>query len=301
MPTLTPEQQREQQRRRDDAILWTILFLGAFATIDAASLALARSVWRRLAPAAGRDLFDAPDVSDSVVTESVSTGRFRFAIERSTRDRPFADVAGKSSRYRFNSDLVRFVVNGRTVVPAAVKQQVATFTAAAEVEAATLTARMTAGTLSVAEWQTQAADLVKAVHVAAFVIGRGGVQQLADTSGLESIVLFQLGRLLTFAKGAADGSVSDAKAIERAKLYAAAANGSFEQGHGDAWRATGVAVEMRNVLQEGAEHCEGFSNLPGCKDESARGWVPLDGMTFPGSRACLSRCLCRIEYRRKRD
>lgn len=287
MPTLTPEQLREQQRRRDDAILWTILFLSAFATIDAASLVTARAVWRRLSPVAGRDLWDAGDIRSETV---------------SGRSRVTGEIPSERSRYRFNADLVRYVApNGRTVKPEAIKQQVTTFTAAAESEAAALAARMTAGTLSIPEWQTQTAELVKAVHVAAFVIGRGGVQQLADVSGLQEIVRFQIDRLLVFAKGTADGSVSDAKAIQRAKLYAAAANGSFEQGHGDAWRATGIAVEMRNVLQEGAEHCQEEFGRPGCVQEAARGWVPLGSMTWPGERACLSRDLCRIEYRRKRD
>jgi hypothetical protein len=48
-----------------------------------------------------------------------------------------------------------------------------------------------------------------------------------------------------------------------------------------------------------AEHCEETETRPGCVEEAARGWTPIEQIVMIGGCQCYDNCRCTIEYRRK--
>lgn len=258
----------------------------------------------RLSTSAGAWVGNAARGASSVVLRSTMPGTITVSLTRST---PIAAFLVGLSAYRWNEATVRFISpTGKLVSPNALKQAINTVTRNAQAEFATLTGRMNAGEISIGEWQTQAAQHVKAVHTAADVAAQGGWSQLTpdDVARVEETIRYQLGRLQVLANEVAadDLKLSGPRAIARAKLFdASASSGTFEASNADNWAAkvaAGVAVEEINVLGD-AEHCEPTPGRPGCKAETERGWVPYGTLSRPGQRSCVVNCRCRVDRRRK--
>lgn len=213
-----------------------------------------------------------------------------------------ATLAAVRSRYRWNANAQRYVgPSGRFVSQKSLKQALTTTVRRAEREIESLARQVAAGTMDVAEWQTATAFRVKNIHIAMRAAGRGGLAQLdaSDYGRLGADLRFQYRRLRTFAAEIAAGRLSPDAIVSRAGMYARSGSAAYERGRFDGWdrlSRTGVAVEMKNVLGKG-EHCTAGAGRPGCSEESERGWVPLGTLTIPGSRRCLTRCLCRLIYR----
>lgn len=210
-------------------------------------------------------------------------------------------LANPRSLYRWDAKVQNYRrPDGRLVSRRAVKQALNAYVKRTEQEIMRLGREVAAGTIEVAEWQRLMANNVKNAHLSAYAAARGGWAQLtqADYGRIGSGLKFQYKRLRGFAKELANLTPD---AIEdRSGMYARSASGAHEQGKYDGWReverARGVVVLMRNRLGKG-EHCKAGSGRPGCEEEAARGWVPLGEMSLPGSRRCLSRCLCEVRYR----
>lgn len=213
-----------------------------------------------------------------------------------------ASLAAVRSRYRWNANAQRYVLpSGRFASQRAVKQSLTTFVKRTEREIQSLARQVAVGTLLVAEWQAATAFRVKNIHVAMRAAGRGGLAQLdsRDYGQLGAELRFQYRRLRAFAQEVAAGRLTPDAIVARSGMYARSGSAAYERGRFDGYERlamTGVAVEMRNVLGKG-EHCTGGNGRPGCREETDRGWVALGGLTLPGSRRCLTRCLCRVAYR----
>jgi hypothetical protein len=281
-----------EKLREGEAILWTLLILAALARVEQADLLAAAALWARSAPAAAQGL--------------VYAGEPR-------------------SRYTWDQRRLRYVrPDGVTVKPSAVKQAVNSFVEDAGDELADVTRQMNAGEITIQEWQTRMAQQVKSTHLAVEIVAQGGVSQMTpqDMTRASKGIDFQLRRLLEFSKEVSRidpntgtleeletprvtvPAVSDEKAIARAKLYAATARSTYEESVLQSWldlAATGVAVEMKNVLHEPHEHCYTSEKKKtiGCVEETRRGWVKLGTMSLPGRRTCQMNCFCHVEYRRK--
>lgn len=268
----------EQETKRDgEAILWTLLAIAALAEVTDRDVAAAALLWSRRAPTAARGL--------------VYAGSNR-------------------SPYRWDQRQLRYInPTGTRVSLSAVKQQVNTFVDDMAGDLADLTGQMNAGKLPINAWQTTMAQTVKRVHLAVDIVAQGGVDQIdqADVTRMTANVDYQLRKLLEFSRSLADlGSdrvrIPDQKAIDRARLYAETARTQYEASVAQSWAdlaSTGVTVEMRNILDPVADHCESSGAVPGCLDEDKRGWVPFGTMSLPGRRVCGAfRCKCGVDYRR---
>lgn len=306
MPTLLEQQQaqREERKREGEAIAWSLLFLASLAAVEQADLQSAAALWTRLAPQAAKGLVGARPMNAPATA---------FPVTR------------PASQYRWNQALLRYVApNGQTVRPAAVKQSVNTFLRDAGDELADLTRRMNAGQISIEEWQSAMARGVKNVHVATEIVAQGGVVQITgdDVKRITKGIDYQLKRLLKFSEELGDLSsfkvrmfeddepetaeevitvITDEAAERRAKLYAETARTTYEESIAKSWgdlAATGVNVQMRNVLAEDADHCKPKGATPGCVQEADRGWVTYGTMSLPGRRVCAMNCQCRVDYRR---
>lgn len=197
----------------------------------------------------------------------------------------------KSLRYRGPS--------GTFVSQRAIKQALTTFVRRAQRETERLAGRMAAGLLPVGEWQRQTANLVKSLHLASAAAAKGGWAQLtpADYLAVARGLKFQYRHLRTFAADA--GKLTPGAIVRRSGMYARSAAGAYEQARFDGYAdlvESGATVLTRTVLSKTADHCQAGHGRPGCVEEAARGWVAFGALSLPGSRRCLTGCLCSAEY-----
>jgi hypothetical protein len=149
------------------------------------------------------------------------------------------------------------------------------------------------GTLSLAEWQRRMANEMKQLHTGSAALGRGGWRQMSqsDWGWTGSELRRAYGFLRNFAQDIATGKQAlDGRLLTRAAMYADAARGTHR---GMQRRMAGLVGkhEERNVLGAADRHCAE------CVDCSARGWVPIGSLPPVGSRTCLSRCKCHLDFR----
>lgn len=142
------------------------------------------------------------------------------------------------------------------------------------------------------EWAQRMAGLSATSALVAGALAAGGWSRLDVVAGdIEAHLLSELGYLDAFADDVAQGRVPrDGRFARRAILYAAAGWGLYMLLRGREARRRGYGEEQ-NVLDPGAEHCQG------CVAETDRGWQPIGSLIPVGSRACRSNCRCRMEYR----
>jgi hypothetical protein len=146
--------------------------------------------------------------------------------------------------------------------------------------------------LSLGAWQAGMMQEVKAVHLVGATLAQGGWNQMtqADFGWTGQRIRSQYGYLRNFAAQIASGTQPlNGIALARAELYAHAGRQTHRAAVERAAKERGMEQE-RNVLGS-ADHCSG------CLDQTSRGWVGIGELVPCGSRNCLSRCRCSIEYR----
>lgn len=201
--------------------------------------------------------------------------------------------------FAWNERAARWTRGGRFVSEASLKRGLVGYADAVGREIKDLAGRMARGELPLPDWQLATAERIKTGTLAMELAAKGGRLTARDYGRIGQRLRRQYEFLQNFALDVEAGRLSAGQIVARASLYSSGLNGSFEAARMDVWRdraAAGVRVECRSVLAE-AEHCEAGDGRPGCADEAARGWVPPGAMSLPGSRRCLARCLCRLEYR----
>jgi hypothetical protein len=157
---------------------------------------------------------------------------------------------------------------------------------------AALAQRLQAGSLMLADFQTQAMVEIKSAHLAAGIAAHGGRAQMApaDYGFLGRHIRDEYAFLRQFADDIASGKQPlDGRLINRARMYGQAARSTFEAVRRRDERNRGNDEE-RNVLH-GGDHC----SL--CPDLSARGWVPIDSLPPIGSRPCGPYDRCTLSFR----
>lgn len=156
-----------------------------------------------------------------------------------------------------------------------------------------LTERLAAGDLSIAQWQAQMAVEIKTVHLVAASVGRGGWRQMsqADYGWVGQRIRGQYAYLKGFAEQIGTGQQPlGAQAEARAELY------------GNASRATQREMERRIGAQMGdawEQNVLGIADsCNGCLDATDQGWVPIGTLPPIGTRDCQVNCHCVIETSR---
>lgn len=142
------------------------------------------------------------------------------------------------------------------------------------------------------EWAQRMAGISSASALVAGAVAAGGWARLGVVADdIEAHLASELVYLDLFADDVANGRVPrDGRFARRAMLYAAAGWGFYMLLRGREAGRRGYGEE-RNILDPGAEHCQG------CVAETDRGWVPLGSLVPIGDRQCRSGCRCSMEYR----
>lgn len=139
-----------------------------------------------------------------------------------------------------------------------------------EQRAAQLAQALVDGRISVQEWRIGLASEIADLHVAAYVLGAGGVEQLdaEDFAALNDKLDEQLGYLNAWAAELESGELPSLKALQaRSNLYAGAANAT---------------------LYEAQAQSVGLPQLPA---------YPADGT----STRCRTNCKCTLRFERRAD
>lgn len=155
-----------------------------------------------------------------------------------------------------------------------------------------LTDSLRGGQLGLSAWQAGMAQEIKAAHLFAAAAARGGWAQLspADYGRVGQRLRVEYAYLRNRALAIQNGTQRlDGSLIQRTRLYAGAARGTFH------------AVERVEVASRGfdQEHSAlaPVENCAGCITQAARGFVPLGELIPIGQRDCIANCKCVVIYR----
>jgi len=151
------------------------------------------------------------------------------------------------------------------------------------------------GRITAAELQLAMQSQLKDLYNANAALARGGWSKMGPVEwGRNGQILRGEYRYLSaFAQEIADGTLTEAQAAARAKLYVGKAYSRY-WAENELMQKGGGATESRWNDQGDKRECQD------CRDLAAMGWVPIgDHGTVPGAgdTACLGHCRCQIDYR----
>jgi hypothetical protein len=195
--------------------------------------------------------------------------------------------------FRWNAALARYIdPRGRIVARLVVRGALDDALAATGKRMRENTVLMRDRRISVAQWHARMKADVKAVHVYSTAAARGGFAHVtpAEWGRVGNIVKAQYGHLDNFAAAVKGGKAPrDGRLVNRADMYAQAGRQSYH--------VTDERVQLENGMRQERNILHTLDSCDGCIDETAAGWVPIGELTPVGTRDCLSRCKCSIEYR----
>lgn len=146
------------------------------------------------------------------------------------------------------------------------------------------------GKLSVAAWQSEMTDTLRAAHTLAAGIGGGGKANMTprDWGRLGALTREQYKYLNRFALQLEDGKMPH---FGRATMYARAVRNTFLNFE----RARLPKNAKGRWVLNARESCHGANS---CTEQSKRGLKPVSSFPLIGSRLCLHNCLCTIEVQK---
>lgn len=205
-------------------------------------------------------------------------------------------------RYTFNDRTGRYrdARTGRFVSHRQVRAAVDTVIDGSGKRIKALTEQFRSRALTLGEWETRMRVELKALHLAAARAAKGGRAQMtaADYGRVGQALRTQYRYLRRFADEVQSGKqLPDGSMASRALLYPEAARSvSYQSTLAREMRRRGYDQE-RNVLDREAAHCQG----PGsCPDITKRGWQPIGTLPPLGTRPCMVKDKCHVQYRNSR-
>lgn len=153
--------------------------------------------------------------------------------------------------------------------------------------------RLQRGQVSLAGWQGEMRDAIKAQHVLSAGLAIGGKNQFspAVAGRLGALTREQYKYLSSFAKDVSTGKQAlNARFLQRAGMYANAGYSTFIETERGRKRRVGFDEE-RNVINA-RESCTD------CLGEAAKGWVEAGNISRIGSRSCRQNCRCDVQTRK---
>jgi len=187
----------------------------------------------------------------------------------------------------------RYAASGRLVPEARIRAAVDEVLAATTRQMVAWTQQVQAARLPLIEWERQMqGELRRAANAVAIVASGGrGSLDYATRGLLGAWLSGQYVYLGGFVRDIEAGrQPRDGRLLSRAQLYGEAPRGLYQEIVRRQARGRGLEQE-RSVLGPAERHCSQ------CPDLAARGWQPIGTLPPPGSRACLSRCKCYLEFR----
>jgi hypothetical protein len=158
------------------------------------------------------------------------------------------------------------------------------------------------GGIGIREFQKEAGDTLRRIHVASAILGKGGRDRMSQTdwNTVQETIKRQLykGRgtdgkpygIKHLTREWLDGTVSPAQLKARLALYAKSGIVSYSQ------------AEIKDNAQRGMNKARRFLSAAGmhcaeCVEYASRGWVNLSDVIAIGvACSCRGNCLCGIEY-----
>jgi len=196
----------------------------------------------------------------------------------------------------FNSEINRFVNSKGDAIPRVkVRDEVRKLTTHVQNEAGKIAKSHLAGTISLTEFHSRMAETLKAGHLVAAAIGRGGFARMnqSDWSRVGSKIAWQSGFLAKFVNKIDSGILSPKLTNYRAGLYASALWTTYNQ-------TMMQTMKEETSVGKNPERCRLITNSEeGCLEcaaDEAIGWMSVDDMGEIGSRLCGDFCKCEIEF-----
>jgi hypothetical protein len=162
------------------------------------------------------------------------------------------------------------------------------------------TAPMLRGEVTIGEWQDEFALRLRTLHLLVWLLAVGGVNAAtaADYDAAAAAIETQLVYLGRFARQIEQrhpSANSDTDVVRRVRLYARAANGTYEAARRESHRRMNdefpTAVTLERRILADAEHC------PTCVVEAGKGWQPLGTLRRIGDSECRMMCRCRWQFK----
>ena len=201
---------------------------------------------------------------------------------------------GDDNEWEFDPDAVDYLLAGVVIAHVeilAVLESMAVELYVPTVE--TLVVQLAEGTITIAEWQTSMAAMIKEQHIISAIAGKGGrgMMTSADWGRTGGRLRFQYERLDKFAHEITSGYFSEDYVAARAKMYINSTRTAYWDALTQAHKDSEEFTEEKRFLGH-AEHC------PDCVYYVDLGWQPLGSMPEPGTQSvCLSNCQCGKIYR----
>lgn len=192
--------------------------------------------------------------------------------------------SGATGRYRDLS-------TGRYVAAKTVRSELDGYLSASDNTARSLADALRGRSISLADWQQAMRAEIKATHLNAIALERGGWANMrpSDYGRAGQIVHEQYGYLERFAAQIADGTQKlDGTLARRAQLYIDMGRNSFYQ---SAHANVQPGITRVRSIRHASRSCAGCSGFDGV-------WYRLGDPAYvlPGRRQCNANCLCSEEY-----
>lgn len=200
--------------------------------------------------------------------------------------------------YDFDPNKRSYRNNGEYVSRRETREKIDKLTEFIKREAGRIAKRYDAGTINAAQFNAEMRELLKAGHIIASSVGRGGLERmtLADWGKVGNKIKWQYSFLDKMTRKLANGAIANTSS--RAKSYASAiyvsyadsylqTNREFIESGGDNNPNGEILCRLVTNSKEGCVEC--------AADESL-GWIPVSEMDEIGTRQCGDFCLCDIEF-----
>lgn len=168
-------------------------------------------------------------------------------------------------------------------------------------DAGRIASRFDAGSITAAEFASQMRELLKAGHIVAASVGRGGraLMTASDWGRVGRKIAWQNGYLAKFERKLTTGTLSKANTLNRARAYTNSIYISYAQTFQES-QAEIFEPDADKVITDQNMLCRLIQNSEeGCAECSAdadEGWMPVADMAELGSRICGDFCRCEIEF-----
>ncbi len=199
--------------------------------------------------------------------------------------------------FRWNENAGRFIgSNGRFVPEATIRSGVDALVDRVSQRLQVAARGVADGSVSAQAFRDVLFQGIKDVHIGAGLAAYGG--QSAMNQERYGFLGSEVKKQYEYARGFLQDIVSgkqplDGRLAARAAMYAESGRTTYEHVRMREAERRGRS-QVRNVLHA-KESCDQ------CKSITGRGWIPIDEMPPVGSRTCLSRCRCSLEYRGKQE
>lgn len=150
------------------------------------------------------------------------------------------------------------------------------------------------GTIDLISWEVATRREVKNVALYSAAAAKGGWAQMsdADYGRVGQYVRGQYQYLRGFARDIRTGAQArDGRLVSRSELYGQAGRPLYHR--------IEIAEQAVRGMTERRNHRYSGDSCDGCREATARGWVPINDKTILeiGARDCRTRCRCAWEFR----